>query len=292
MLTGEYFVLAGASALAVPTVFGQKMEVRVSSDRQSRIYWRSYDRVQSLWFEAEFSQNLEVITSSSPNKAQYIAAFLKIIAHHKPNKFKNRLEVVTFLEFPLDWGLGSSATLMSNLARWAAIDPYLFLDVMKGSGYDLACARSDVPILFDMHRKAVPKPSFKPDFEDSIFFIHLNQKVNSRASVSQYFRDKEFPREDIDRVSRWSGQMLEARDLDTFSRIIEEHAIFISDKLQIPTVKQCFFEDYPYAIKYLGAWGGDFCLAVMPSPDWKSYFIDRGYHTIVGYRQMVYAERC
>ena len=33
-------------------------------------------------------------------------------------------QVITQLEFPLEWGLGSSSTLISCISQWLQIDPF------------------------------------------------------------------------------------------------------------------------------------------------------------------------
>ncbi len=55
----------------------------------------------------------------------------------------------THLDFPRDWGLGSSSTLINNVAQWAQVDPFdLHFKVSNGSGYDIACANEDSPIVY------------------------------------------------------------------------------------------------------------------------------------------------
>ena len=57
--------------------------------------------------------------------------------------------VTSELTFDKDWGLGSSSTLISNLSQLARIDPYeLNNRVFNGSGYDIACAKSESPLLY------------------------------------------------------------------------------------------------------------------------------------------------
>jgi hypothetical protein len=57
--------------------------------------------------------------------------------------------VETHLEFDRSWGLGSSSTLISNIALWANINPYLLLEQsFGGSGYDVACAQANGPLLY------------------------------------------------------------------------------------------------------------------------------------------------
>ena len=49
MLTGEYVVLDGAKALAVPTRFGQNLIV--TSGNNQEIKWTSFDADKSVWFQ-------------------------------------------------------------------------------------------------------------------------------------------------------------------------------------------------------------------------------------------------
>ncbi len=49
LITGEYLVLDGAKALALPTKFGQTLTVEVAQNQE--ISWCSYDSDESVWFE-------------------------------------------------------------------------------------------------------------------------------------------------------------------------------------------------------------------------------------------------
>ena len=49
LLTGEYVVLDGAKALAVPTKFGQSLKIKQGSNKQFK--WTSFDVDKSIWFE-------------------------------------------------------------------------------------------------------------------------------------------------------------------------------------------------------------------------------------------------
>ena len=57
LLTGEYLVLDGALALAVPTVYGQTL--KVSKAESKGIHWKSYDHVGNCWFESSFQLGTE-----------------------------------------------------------------------------------------------------------------------------------------------------------------------------------------------------------------------------------------
>ena len=49
LITGEYVVLDGAKALALPTKFGQSLIIEPSDNNE--IYWKSHDHDKSIWFE-------------------------------------------------------------------------------------------------------------------------------------------------------------------------------------------------------------------------------------------------
>ena len=56
-------------------------------------------------------------------------------------------DFISRLSFSKNWGLGSSSTLINNLADWANVDSYELLNLtFGGSGYDIACAKHNNPI--------------------------------------------------------------------------------------------------------------------------------------------------
>ena len=75
-------------------------------------------------------------------------------------------------------------------------------------------------------------------------------------------------------------------DLGTFESLLNHHESVISNTLRIPTIKEQLFSDYPRAIKSLGAWGGDFILAIGDESS-MGYFRQRGYETIIPYTEMI-----
>ena len=52
LISSEYAVLDGAIALALPTKFGQSLDVESNSD--NTIHWKSISNSGNVWFEAEF----------------------------------------------------------------------------------------------------------------------------------------------------------------------------------------------------------------------------------------------
>ena len=49
LITGEYVVLDGAKALAIPTRFGQNLSVTSGSNQELK--WTSFDADKSVWFQ-------------------------------------------------------------------------------------------------------------------------------------------------------------------------------------------------------------------------------------------------
>jgi mevalonate kinase len=49
LITGEYVVLDGAKALALPTKFGQNLII--DEGNNELITWKSFDKDGSIWFE-------------------------------------------------------------------------------------------------------------------------------------------------------------------------------------------------------------------------------------------------
>ena len=99
------------------------------------------------------------------------------------------ITIQTSLDFPRDWGLGSSSTLLNNIAQWARVNPYTLLwNSFSGSGYDIACAKHNTPILYQLENTTpnVTEITFQPAFENDIYFVHLNKKQNSREGISTY----------------------------------------------------------------------------------------------------------
>ena len=294
LLSGEYLVLDGATALALPTRPGQWL--RVSSSADSGLRWISKNPDGSVWFETYFEKeafhnpgNPEGLPSDIRGRLLFIlTAALKL----NPG-FREKLQgarVETLLEFPREWGLGSSSTLISNLGLWAEVNPYALLaNTMGGSGYDIASARSEGPLFYTLNPQKGPEITpapFYPTYADQLFFVYLNQKQDSREGIARY-RDRGAPPEQLLRdVSSLSRAIPEAGSLDAFREIIEAHETLIAEILGMETVKRKWFREYPGSIKSLGAWGGDFILAT-GTPQDQEYFREKGYAVIRPYSEFI-----
>lgn len=288
LLTSEYLVLDGAEALALPTKKGQSLEV--SSSTFNGVSWKSYTVNGDVWFEAEFDENFEIISCSDNNIADTLSLFLKVAEMLNPNFSDIALgsSVETHLEFEQSWGLGSSSTLIGNIAKWANIDPFtLQQESFPGSGYDIACTFSNSPIIYRINNKEVSylTSDFFPPFADEIFFIHLNKKQNSREGIKKY---KEFSKDIKPKISMandFTDRFVNCKDVAEFRKLMAQHEMLISEIIGEKPVKQRLFPDYKGSLKSLGAWGGDFIMAI--GLNTESYFKNKGYNTIIPYREMV-----
>ena len=288
LVTSEYLVLDGAEALALPTKKGQTLSVKkVGGDNVS---WKSITVNGLVWFECELDNNFEIITSSDSKIANTLTVFLKVAAMMNPH-FSDvaiGVEVETHLEFDQTWGLGSSSTLISNIAQWAKVDPFLLQqETFPGSGYDIACALSNSPIIYRIIDKEVSymTTNFRPSFSDEIFFVHLNKKQNSRDGINKYKDSKTDISTSVELASDFTDKFVACKDVKEFRKLMAQHESFISEIIGEDTVKQKLFPDYKGSIKSLGAWGGDFIMAV--GTNTKTYFKNKGYETIIPFNEMV-----
>lgn len=289
LLTSEYFVLDGALALAVPTIPGQEFFFEESADAHCRVNWEAY-HMGKPWLKAVFRyDDWQILETNLPGAADFVLKVLQCIQEMAPDKFTGKIsyDFRTNLQFPADFGLGSSSTLMNNLAQWAAIDPYVLNEkCLGGSGYDIAVATEQSAILYQTHpERYVEKVQFEPLFADDLLLIHLNQKQNSREGISLY-RSREKSATLIDEFSDLTTKIYHSRNIEQFSDNMNQHERMVSDFIGIPTVKERLFPDYDGFIKSLGAWGGDFVLAAKNEMS-RDFFNDRGYRSVFGWKELV-----
>jgi mevalonate kinase len=287
LITAEYAVLDGAKALALPTKLGQSLEVKPIESPEIR--WKSFDHNGTLWFEttlqlASFEANVTNETAKRLSECFFAIAKLQpgcFVAH-------NGFEMHSRLEFHQNWGLGSSSTLINNLAQWAKVDAYkLLAATFGGSGYDIACAQHPYPITFQKNLKLSPKVEkavFNPSFKDQLFFVHQNQKQNSRDAIAHYNTLKTTQSLDFSELNALTDALLVATTLEEFEVLMSKHETIVGNLIQHPPIKASHFSDYNGAIKSLGAWGGDFFLATGNN---LQYFKDKGYTTIISFGEMV-----
>jgi len=265
LLTAEYLVLNGAKALAVPLKFGQRL--CVEKTKNGLISWQSVAHDGSIWFNGKYSlKDFSITETSNPNIAKHPQRLLRAAQNLNPAfcVSSQGFHVVSTLNYPLLWGLGSSSTLIAAVAGWAGIDPFkLHFEVSKGSGYDIACAISDGPLIYKLKEKEpeFERVIFSPAFADKIYFVYQGTKQDSAEGIQKFRNRNSKPdKEIINTAGKLTDRMLHASSLPEFEQIMHEHEIMISNLLDSPTIRETMFTDLPGEVKSLGAWGGDFCM--------------------------------
>lgn len=269
LLTGEYVVLDGATALAIPARLGQRLEVRQAEQVPAgQLSWTSYDHQGKAWFEASFQLSaLNIISTTDAAVAERLIQIFQSIQKQKPTAWQDHpgMALRMDLEFSRHWGLGTSSTLLAALAQWQDVDPYQLLwDSFGGSAYDIACAIADGPILYRLtdgipYSQATP---FKPPFLDQLYLVYSGKKQNSRDGIRHY-RERfsaKMPDALIQQIDGITAAILNSTELQDFEHLIKAHEALLGEALSLQPVQEQYFSDYWGQIKSLGAWGGDFIL--------------------------------
>ena len=291
LLTGEYTVLDGARALALPTKFGQFLDVEPGTGQA--INWKSLDADGSTWFDETLTFK-EITGNITAGKSPETATLLNILntawqANPQILKDADGFIVTTRLTFPRHWGLGTSSTLINNIANWFGINAFdLLTKSFGGSGYDVACAQHDTPIVYQLENNGpkVEKALFNLPFADKLYFIYLNRKQDSRQAITAYRERRNDIAAILPQVDILTQTIVECTSLADFCKALETHEELMSGILGMPTVKQSQFPDFTGTIKSLGAWGGDFVLATSDGNP-ESYFSGKGFGTIIPYQKMI-----
>lgn len=295
LLTGEYFVLDGALALALPTKLGQSLSVKYQTSYSPSLHWKSYDVDGKCWFDSKFEfWHFKCMDENPTSEALLIQKLLQQVRKQNPHFLRDNVEVLveTRLGFPLDWGLGSSSTLIYNIAQWAYVSPFeLLFKTHGGSGYDIACAQSEAPILY---KKTGQGPNwspitFYPSFKENLFFVYQGNKKNSREAIKEYNKKRPVDSKIIQDITELSTKILSSKSLQEFQQLIDEHEKIVAQVLETTPVKDEKFSDFEGSIKSLGAWGGDFILAATDKPISyvKEYFKSKGLNTALKFDDIV-----
>ncbi len=290
LITGEYLILDGALALAIPTAYGQSLTV--DPIQENNLKWESYDPLGKLWFETTLSlkddsKNLK--TTDNPI-TERLVQILSAVKKHNPN-FLNEdggVKVKTQADFPRNWGLGTSSTLINNMAQWAKLDAYKLLeDTFGGSGYDIACAKHNSPLTYQLETngRTIIERDFNPEFKQHLYFVFLNKKQNSREGITAYQNTKNNIHLALSEVNAITNDMIGCTTLETFQFLMQSHERIISKIIKQHPVKETLFKDFNGSIKSLGAWGGDFVL-VASEGNPEAYFKSKGFDTIIPYADM------
>lgn len=294
LLSGEYLVVKGALALAVPLKFGQEMKVQSFADDPGVVSWISSERGK-IWYEAVFSANeLKILASSDTQKSKNLQKILRAAHRLNPSILtgKQSFEIRTNLDFSTEWGFGSSSTLLSNVAYWFDIDPFdLHFLVSEGSGYDVACARASGPLTYQlMDKKPIGnQAAFNPPFKGQIYFVYLGKKQESAQSLKTYQNLLDGREDEIQRITEITRKMISAQEVHQFEESMDAHEEIISGMLKIPTAKEVYFPDFKGSVKSLGAWGGDFVMMTWKDnrQSFENEMKARGFNTFFSFDEVV-----
>jgi mevalonate kinase len=294
LLTGEYFVLDGALALAVPVRYGQSLTIKTAK-RASRFKWQSYNHLGEIWFESTFSPEGKLLQANEQEAGERLAALFRAIEQEQPGFFYQQQPelITTHLDFPRKWGLGTSSTLVAALSLWSDTNPfYLLGHSFGGSGYDIACATAKSPLFFQK-RNGTPNwvgLNYCPPFAEHLYFVYLGEKQNSREGIKRYRAFDKTSDSAIKAISELSLQFIQASSLKALQSIMKQHEQIVSDVIQMTPVQEQRFSDFSGQIKSLGAWGGDFVMAATELDDVavKAYFEARGLSTCFSWEELVW----
>lgn len=272
LISGEYLVTRGALALAIPLKFTQKLKITETGLPGNELLWQSREQGK-VWFEGTFDKDdFQIYAASDKQIATTLQQILKAARELNPEFLNSHEEIhaETETDFELIWGLGSSSTLISVVAQWAGINPYTLLQkTFGGSGYDIACATAHGPVFYQLinQQPQINNAAFRPSFAHQIGFVYLGKKMNSRTSMQKFNQQANYSEQIIQRISNISKELTAANTIEQFEQLLNEHEQIIADILQIQPVKKQLFGDYPFTVKSLGAWGGDFALFTCRNPE-------------------------
>lgn len=289
LLTGEYLVLRGAKAIAMPLNVGQQMVV---SQSESSVFlkWQAFYHDQ-LWFSSELNpEDFSVQTTSHPEKAESLSQIFKTIKNLNPEFAPQAgTKFETTLESNPEWGFGSSSTLVSLLSQWSGVDPFKLNElVFNGSGFDIACATAEGPIFYTRNKPVEPVSLYYP-FTDQLFLVYSGIKKKTAAEVRAFLKERKVSAQMIDDVSVLADEFSRCGDQNEFNLLIRQHEALISDLIERLPIKSEFFADFKGEIKSLGAWGGDFFLVstALPFSGVKKYFENKGLTTVFRWDDLI-----
>jgi mevalonate kinase len=281
MLFGEYLVLNGSDSLAFPLKFGQTLTVTKSD----QLTWESHAK-DGMWFSASMCGDFTVLDTNNEEVAEILRQLLLVIRAEKPDLDFNQ----TFkseANFDLNWGIGSSSTLISLLSQWSGVAARKLLDVsFGGSGYDVACATAETAIIY-ANGEVKEEVHLQESITNQLLFIYLGNKQNSREEIKR-FKDRIVTQEHIATMNGLISKALQTNDIEVFEQQLDQSEELISSVIGTTKLKQRLFADYPYSIKSLGAWGGDFFMATYRDLQTaKTYFEDKGHDVLFTYQEFI-----
>lgn len=292
LISGEYLVLEGAKALALPIVRGQSLKVQTTNS--GILNWCAKTPA-GTWFNASYSlPYLKILSTDDKKIAEKLKnILLSSIKLSGKDFLGDGCDVETVTDFNPEFGFGTSSTLITNIANWACVNPYELLEnTFGGSGYDIACSSNSKPLLFQKTAdgNCIKNVDFNPVFKDKLYFVYLGNKQSSTSSIIDFRKNCNYSSLDIDTISEITDELVITKDINEFEDLLSEHELIMSSILKLPTVSSSHFNDYPGAVKSLGAWGGDFVLITCHEEEthFKKQMKNLGFNTVFKFEELVF----
>lgn len=271
LLAGEYAVLSGVEALALPVRAGQWQHVwEMPAKGVSKLVWQSKDADGSVWFECRV--DTDIMHISETNNQASADTLLRLLMHIKDQKAElflhKNIRIETECEFNRSFGLGSSSTLVCNLAKWSGVDAQeLQQRVFGGSGYDVAVGNLGRPLVYWLENNESNWSAWQlpADFTQNWFLAFPGEKQNSRESLSSVKTQLEKMSSDIALLQQMNAciQAIKTpRSLPMLEAMLEMWQALLSQRLDLPRPYETLGVSPVKGglCKYLGAWGGDVLL--------------------------------
>lgn len=288
MISAEYVVLDGALSWAVPTVFGQTLHAVPSPG--NGIKWTSFNSKNQAWFNGLWNNDGFLVGQDNPDVAETLHRLLARCEELGAHPFEG-WNVRTEMDFPNEWGLGSSSSLVALLAKWLNLSPFdIFKDTLTGSGYDLAVAFENSGVLY---RLLDGQPKYevlnhRPNFASQLYFAYSGQKQISSSEVKSYVQISSSKRAQLVRpISDITELMISpTTTYQQFCDAMIEHEEIIGTVLERPTLANKW-QNLTGTVKHLGAWGGDFFLLATSDEEDLKRLQHSGVDTIFTWDQLI-----
>lgn len=263
----------------------------VSPMENGQIEWQSFVYGQKWLHIVLDAYSLEVIETSDEKNARTLASIFQWLQKNGyAQTWNNGVSVRTDAGFDMQWGLGSSSTLISLMAQWTGADAYaLQFAIFGGSGYDIACATAPGPLIYRLEKEkpVIREVEFYPPFAAQLHFVYTGQKKDSRVAIAEFkAASPDQLSEEISALTHITEQILSCTDLTTFENLVAEHENIVASTLKTTRIKDIRFAGYPGEIKSLGGWGGDFILATGDRSTVEEFFSSHGLSTVFSFEEL------
>lgn len=256
-----------------------------------RIEWQSFVYGRKWIHVVLDARSLDLLETSDEKIGNTLASlFRRLKENGYADAWGNGVSVRTDADFDMQWGLGSSSTLISLVAQWTGANAYdLQFAIFGGSGYDIACATASGPIIYLLENgtPVTQEAEFYPPFAAQLHFVYTGRKKDSRVAIAEFKATSPAQLSgEIRALDHITEQMLSCTDLARFEKLIAGHEEIIASTLKTKRIKDLRFAGYPGEIKSLGGWGGDFILATGDVATVKEFFSRHGLSTIFSFEEL------